>query len=59
MSKNQSQTQLPGNKLTVPEVIEYCKNDMGITFNLMDEQNAAEFLCKNNYFFRLKQYADL
>lgn len=59
MSKNQSQTQLPGNKLTVPEVIEYCKNDMGITFNLMDEQNAAEFLCKNNYFFRLKQYAEI
>lgn len=51
MSKNQSQTQLPGNKLTVPEVIEYCKNDMGITFNLMDEHKAAEFLCKNNYFF--------
>ena len=22
-------------KLTVPEVIEYCKNDLGITFNLM------------------------
>ena len=43
-------------KLTVPEVIEYCKNDLGITFDLMDEENAKEFLEKNNFFFRLKQY---
>ena len=33
-------------KLTVPEVIEYCKNDLGITFNLMDEEKAKEFLEK-------------
>ena len=43
-------------KLTVPEIIEYCKNDLGITFNLMDEEKAKEFLKKNNFFFRLKQY---
>ena len=43
-------------KLTVPEVIEYCKNDLGITFDLMDEEKAKEFLGKNNFFFRLKQY---
>lgn len=43
-------------KLTVSEVIEYCKNDLGITFNLMDEEKAKEFLEKNNFFFRLKQY---
>lgn len=43
-------------KLTVPEVIEYCKNDLGITFDLMDEEKAKEFLEKNNFFFRLKQY---
>ena len=42
-------------KLTVPEVIEYCKNDLGITFDLMDEEKAKEFLEKNNFFFRLKQ----
>ena len=45
-------------KLTVSEIIEYCKNDLGITFNLMDENTAAEFLKKHNYFFRLKQYAE-
>ena len=45
-------------KLTVPEIIEHCKNDLGITFNLMDEDTAADFLKKHNYFFRLKQYAE-
>ena len=43
-------------KLTVPEIIDYCKNELGITFNLMDEEMAKEFLKKNNFFFRLKQY---
>ena len=43
-------------KLTVPQIIDYCKNDLGITFNLMDEEKAKEFLKKNNFFFRLKQY---
>ena len=33
-------------KLTVPEVIEYCKNNLGITFNLMDEEKAKSFLEK-------------
>ena len=37
-------------KLTVPEIIEYCKNDLGITFNLMDEEKAKTFLEKNNFF---------
>lgn len=45
-------------KLTVPEVIDYCKNNLGITFNLMDEETAVRFLQKNNYFFRIKQYAE-
>ena len=36
-------------KLTVPEIIEYCKNELGITFNLMDEEKAKEFLKKNNF----------
>lgn len=31
-------------KLTVPEVIDYCKNDLGITLDLMDEEKAKEFL---------------
>ncbi len=46
-------------KLTVPQIIEYCKNDLGLTFNLMDEETAAEFLRTHNYFFRLKQYAEV
>ena len=46
-------------KLTVPQIIEYCKNELGITFNIMDEQKAAEFLHKNNYFFRIKQYTEI
>ena len=54
MSKKEEVQQSP--KLTVPQVIEYCKNDLGITFNLMDEEKAKNFLQKHNYFFRLKQY---
>ncbi|MBO4386231.1 MAG: Abi family protein [Treponema sp.] len=46
-------------KLTVEQIIEYCKNDLGITFNLMGEDAAAEFLKRHNYFFRLKQYAGI
>ncbi len=45
--------------LTIPEIIEYCKNNLGITFNLMDEEKAKSFLEKHNYFFRLKQYAEV
>ena len=43
-------------KLTVPEIIDYCKNTLGISFNLINEEKAKEFLQKNNFFFRLKQY---
>lgn len=45
-------------KLTVPEIISYCKDTLGITFNLKSEEEASVFLAKHNYFFRLKQYAD-
>jgi len=45
-------------KLTVIEIIEYCKKSLGITFNLMNEEEASAFLENNNYFFRLKQYAN-
>ena len=54
MSKKEEVQKSP--KLTVAQVIEYCKNDLGITFNLMDEEKAKNFLQKHNYFFRLKQY---
>ena len=33
-------------KFTVPEIIEYCKNDLGITFNLMDEEKTKAFIGK-------------
>ena len=54
MSKKEESQKSP--KLTVTQVIEYCKNDLGITFKLMDEEKAKNFLQKHNYFFRLKQY---
>ena len=43
-------------KLTPSQIIDYCKNTLGLTFNLMDEKKAATFLAKQNYFFRLEQY---
>lgn len=57
MAKKES-NQIYGKKLTVPEIISYCKDTLGITFNLKSEEEAAVFLSKHNYFFRLKQYAD-
>ena len=57
MAKKES-NQIYGKKLTVPEIISYCKETLGITFNLKSEEEAAVFLAKHNYFFRLKQYAD-
>lgn len=57
MSKPQNHSQLSP-KLTVPQIIDYCKNELGITFNIMSEEKAADFLAKHNYFFRLKQYAE-
>ena len=56
MSKKDVTTNEKSPKLTVPEIIDYCKNTLGITFNLMDEEKAKSFLEKNNFFFRLKQY---
>ena len=41
-------------KLTVPEIIDYCKNILGITFNLMDEEKAKTFLEKKQFFLPLK-----
>ena len=45
-------------KLNLDEIIEYCKNDLGISFELASEEYVRTFLQKNNYFFRLKQYAE-
>ena len=57
MSKK-TNTPIYGKKLTVLEIISYCKETLGITFNLKSEEEAAIFLAKHNYFFRLKQYAE-
>lgn len=57
MAKKES-NQIYGKKLTVPDIISYCKETLGITFNIKSEEEAAVFLAKHNYFFRLKQYAD-
>ena len=43
-------------KLTVPEIIDYCKNTLGLTFNIKSEEEAKTFISKQNYFFRLEQY---
>ncbi|MGP1577694.1 MAG: Abi family protein [Treponema sp.] len=57
MPKN-TRTNTASKKLTALEIIEYCKTDMGLTFHLMNEEDAKRFLEKHNYFFRLKQYAE-
>ena len=59
MSKKDFSQPVKEPKLTVPQIIDYCKNELGITFNIMDEEKAQEFLQKNNYFFRLKQYTEI
>ena len=54
MPKSDEVEKLP--KLTPPQIIDYCKNTLGLTFNLMDEGRAKIFVAKQNYFFRLEQY---
>ena len=41
MSKNDTTTITRSPKLTVPEIIDYCKNELGITFTLMDEEKTT------------------
>ncbi|MBR4159628.1 MAG: Abi family protein [Spirochaetia bacterium] len=43
-------------KLTPAQIIEYCKDKLGLSFNIMDEERAKTFVEKQNYFFRLEQY---
>ncbi len=54
MAKNETAENLP--KLTVPQLIEYCKNNLGLSFKIKSEEEAATFLSRQNYFFRLEQY---
>lgn len=43
-------------KLTIPQQIEYMRDQKGIKFNIVTEESAAEFLRKNNYYFKLKAF---
>lgn len=43
-------------KLTVPQIISHMKDDLGIKFEYVYEDEAASFLQNNNYYFRLKYY---
>ena len=54
MPRSDETEKLP--KLTPPQIIDYCKDTLGLTFNLMDEERAKTFVAKQNYFFRLEQY---
>lgn len=44
-------------KLSIEEQIDYMKNNSGIKFNIVNEEEAKEFLKYNNYYFKLKAYA--
>lgn len=44
-------------KLTIEEQINYMKNKNGILFEITKEEDAIEFLKKNNYYFKIKSYA--
>ncbi|MBR4376308.1 MAG: Abi family protein, partial [Spirochaetia bacterium] len=54
MPKSDEVEKLP--KLTPPQIIDYCKDKLGITFKIVDEEYVTTFLQKQNYFFRLEQY---
>ena len=45
----------PKTKLSIEQQIEHMKSK-GITFDLFSEEQAKEYLCKNNYYFKLKSY---
>lgn len=44
-------------KLSIEEQIDYMKNKSGVQFNIINEEEAKEFLTNNNYYFKIKSYA--
>lgn len=44
-------------KLTLKEQIEYMKDESGIKFSIMDEEEAKKFLSYNSYYFKMKSYS--
>lgn len=44
-------------KLTIPQQIVHMRDVKGIKFNIVNEDQAAQFLSTNNYYFKLKAFA--
>lgn len=44
-------------KLSIDEQIDHMKNDKGIKFNIVNEDEARKFLTNNSYYFKIKSYA--
>lgn len=44
-------------KLTIDGQIDHMKNKKGIQFNIVNEDEAKDFLTNNNYYFKIKSYA--
>lgn len=43
-------------KLTVSQLISHMRDDLGLAFRFVSEEQAFEFLQKNNFYYRLKPY---
>ena len=43
-------------KLTIPEQIGHMKNEKGIKFNIINEEEAKTFLSESTYYFKLKAF---
>ena len=44
-------------KLSIDEQINHMKNDKGIKFSIVNENDAKKFLTNNSYYFKIKSYA--
>jgi abortive infection bacteriophage resistance protein len=44
-------------KLTIEDQIKHMRDTKGIKFNIVNEEQAAEFLSTHNYYFKVKAYA--
>lgn len=43
-------------KLSIDGQIDYMKNKSGIQFNIINEEEAKDFLTNNTYYFKIKSY---
>ena len=44
-------------KISIPEQVEYMKNNCGIKFDICSEEDAKNFLEQSTYFFKIKAFA--